>query len=778
MALVVKDRVKETTTSTGTGTVTLAGATQGYQSFSVVGDGNTTYYTIADGTDWEVGIGTYTATGTTLSRDTILESSNSGAAVNFSAGTKDVFVTYPAEKAVTLDGTETLTNKTINGSNNTITNVSLTTGITGTLAVANGGTGATTAAGALTNLGAYAASNPAGYTTNTGTVTSVAASAGTGISVTGSPITTSGTLTITNTAPDQTVTLTQAGTTTITGTYPNFTISSADQYSGTVTSVGGTGTVNGLTLTGTVTSSGSLTLGGTLAINNSDWSGTDLAVANGGTGASDAATARTNLSAQTQDAYLDDIAAIANPAADVILFIDDTDDTVKSLTVGTGLSISATTLNADNNGTVTSVGGTGTVNGITLSGTVTSSGNLTLGGTLAISNADWSGTDLSVANGGTGASTAAGALANLGAQAAATALTTSTTFGGDVSGAYNAITLDATLTPLRATELSSSVDLDTLVGANAGFYYQTANADTTGNNYPSGEAGSLIVQRSAGNATQLYQTYNSSSPKMFFRANYNTGYGSWYQVLDSGGQTQTKSGILQSSASLRAPIFYDSNDTGYYVDPAGTSKLNNVDANKIRRFNGTTAIDLDQGTYTQFRNPSGTVKLWLGNNDANYYNNANHYFRDSSSVTTFRVDGSGNTIATTSHRAPIFYDSNNTAYYLDASSTGTSLNVAGSIVAAGNVTAYSDIRVKDNVEQIGGALERLQAIRGVTYTRNDLEDKERRYAGVIAQEIEEVLPEAVFDNGDRKAVDYNATIGLLIEAIKELKAEVETLKKG
>ena len=76
-----------------------------------------------------------------------------------------------------------------------------------------------------------------------GTVTSVAATGGTGISITGSPITTSGTLTITNTAPDQTVALTQGGTTTITGTYPNFTISSADQFQGTVTSVTGTSPV-------------------------------------------------------------------------------------------------------------------------------------------------------------------------------------------------------------------------------------------------------------------------------------------------------------------------------------------------------------------------------------------------------------------------------------------------------------------------------------------------------------------------------------------------------
>ena len=103
MALVVKDRVKETTITIGTSTLVLLGAASGFQSFSVIGDGNTTYYTIDGGTEWEVGIGTYTLLGTTLSRDTILESSNGGTAVNFSAGTKNVFVTYPAEKSVYYD---------------------------------------------------------------------------------------------------------------------------------------------------------------------------------------------------------------------------------------------------------------------------------------------------------------------------------------------------------------------------------------------------------------------------------------------------------------------------------------------------------------------------------------------------------------------------------------------------------------------------------------------------------------------------------------------------
>jgi hypothetical protein len=116
MPLVVKDRVKETTSTTGTGTVTLAGASTGFQSFAAVGNGNTTYYSIVDNStgDWEVGIGTYTSSGTTLSRTTILSSSNSGSAVNFAAGLKDVFVTYPSSRSVYADGTTlTATNSSV-----------------------------------------------------------------------------------------------------------------------------------------------------------------------------------------------------------------------------------------------------------------------------------------------------------------------------------------------------------------------------------------------------------------------------------------------------------------------------------------------------------------------------------------------------------------------------------------------------------------------------------------------------------------------------------------
>jgi hypothetical protein len=102
MAFVLADRVQETSVSTGTGTITLAGAATGFQSFAVIGNGNTTTYTIADatGSDWEVGIGTYTSSGTTLARNIVLSSSNSGSLVNFGAGTKNVFVTLPSSRTV------------------------------------------------------------------------------------------------------------------------------------------------------------------------------------------------------------------------------------------------------------------------------------------------------------------------------------------------------------------------------------------------------------------------------------------------------------------------------------------------------------------------------------------------------------------------------------------------------------------------------------------------------------------------------------------------------
>lgn len=565
MALVLADRVKDTTTTTGTGSVTLSGSPPaGFQSFgAAIGNGNTTYYTISGGSEFEVGIGTYNSAGPVLNRDTVLSSSNGGNLVNFSAGDKDVFVTYPAERSVNEDASGNVninitgnaatattatnlaagaagsvpyqtaanttafvatasgvlvggttpsfsTTPTLTGTNFTgIPNAALSNNsvTVGTTAIALGAT-STTLAGltsvtltqdptlalqaatkqyvdtqvsagihfhqpvrveaplnlnatynngtagvgaTLTNAGTqaalvidgvtvsvadrvlvyeqtdetqngiyvvtdvgsvstnwiltrssdadtYVSASPDGlsegstvfvqqgttgagetYTCNTvGTITfgttnitfaqissAQIYSAGTGLTLSGtqfsltSPVATtlggtglttfgaanraifssgtntltagtlpheaggtgftsytdgqlligktsdgslakstltagtsisisngSGSITVTNTAPDQVVSLTGGGTTSITGAYPSFNITSADQYVGTVTSVSGTGTVSGITLTGTVTSTGSLTLGGTLSVDlaSATVTGT-LPVGNGGTGA-------------------------------------------------------------------------------------------------------------------------------------------------------------------------------------------------------------------------------------------------------------------------------------------------------------------------------------------------------------------------------------------------------------------------------------------------------------------------------------------------------------
>jgi hypothetical protein len=110
--------------------------------------------------------------------------------------------------------------------------------------------------------------------------------------------------------------------------------------------------------------------------------------------------------------------------------------------------------------------------------------------------------------------------------------------------------------------------------------------------------------------------------------------------------------------------------------------------------------------------------------------------------------------------------------------------ISTTIWCQGDIIAYSDARVKDNVEVIDNPLERLSKVRGVTFTRNDFEDKEKRYAGVIAQEMREALPEVVSENAEGQlSVSYGNTVSLLIEAVKaqqvqieELKAEILTLK--
>ena len=183
MPLVLADRVRETTTTTGTGSVTLAGAYTGFQTFSAgVGNSNSTYYTIANvvSGEYEVGIGTYTSGGNTLSRTTVLTSSNSGSLVNFGSGSKDVFVTQPAARAVYVDGTSVVAANSATVPNSLLANSSLTLGSTALTL------GATTTSVAGLTLTTAAVNGTLGATTpSTVAATSVTASSDSSFTSTG-----------------------------------------------------------------------------------------------------------------------------------------------------------------------------------------------------------------------------------------------------------------------------------------------------------------------------------------------------------------------------------------------------------------------------------------------------------------------------------------------------------------------------------------------------------------------------------------------------------------
>jgi hypothetical protein len=283
--------------------------------------------------------------------------------------------------------------------------------IVGQVAVANGGTGAATLTGYVKGSGTSAmtasstipttdlsgtitnaqlansaitingTSTSLGGSISVGTVTSVAATAGTGISVSGSPITGSGTLNITNTAPDQTVVLTAGTGISTSGTYPNFTITNTSPSSG--------GTVTSVTGTAPVVSSGGNTPAISMAAANTttngyltstDWNtfngkqpaGTYVNFVSGTTGRI------TSTGGTTPVIDLASGVATAGTTGSSTL--------IPVITIDTYGRVTSITTASNPQGTVTSVSGTGTVSGISLSGTVTSSGSLTLGGTLDLSS--------------------------------------------------------------------------------------------------------------------------------------------------------------------------------------------------------------------------------------------------------------------------------------------------------------------------------------------------------------------------------------------------------
>ncbi len=182
------------------------------------------------------------------------------------------------------------------------------------------------------------------------------------------------------------------------------------------------------------------------------------------------------------------------------------------------------------------------------------------------------------------------------------------------SGELSSARLPAYSAPVRAGELSNSQDLNDLIAANAGFYYQTSNADTTGNNYPNAHAGSLIVQKSAGNATQLYQTYSATDTRLYFRSNYNAGYGTWQRAFADNYHPNADK--LTSAVNINGVAFDGSGsitvaDSTKLPLAGGTMTGNiNMDGNEL---NNVELIKFKNKELTDF---SGSMQMILDANDA------------------------------------------------------------------------------------------------------------------------------------------------------------------
>jgi hypothetical protein len=914
----------------------LLGAAAGYQSFgAVLANGDTTYYAITNDTDWEVGIGTYSTTGPTLARTTILASSNGGAAVSWGVGVKNIFISYAASKSVYLDasGNLSVADKIIhtgdtdtsirfpaadtvsietNGTerfkveNSTITTtvpialpadpttslqaatksyvdtiasasihyhtpvrVESPTALTVTYNNGTSGVGATlTNAGTqavlvldgvtlsvadrvliytqanqtqngvytVTNVGSvstnwvmtrstdtntYAPSSPTAlgagdaffvsqgatgagelYVCNTtGTITfgttnitfvQVAATAvytaGTGISVTNNVIT--------NTAPDQTVALTQGGATTITGTYPNFTISSTDT---TYTAGGGIGLA-----------------------------GTTFSVA-AGTGLTQDVDGLSHADTSSQ-------ASVDNTGA---TFVQDINlDGFGHVTGAASVTVTPSLIGApQNDGT----GATGTW-GISISG---NAANVT--GTVAI------------ANGGTGATTAPQALTNLAAAPLASpAFTGQASFAdgsaaapsiahtGDLNAGLFFPAADTVAVATAGTERmrvssagdvgigtaspSASLDVLTQVTGALGISLRGRSSDNVSDLSLKSNDAATVYGQIQGRSTDLRLQTGTALPITFFTnttermritsaGNVGIGTSSPSTTLDVSGTVNATAlsiggtaitataaelnfvdGVtsaiqtqLDAKAALASPAL-----TGTPTAPTAAVATNTTQIATTAFVNAEIANDAPSKTGT---GASGTWGIAISGNAATATTASNttsissavgsnfiwtgvQQFQSNQNTTgsnpPLQAYSSSSGAIMSFHRAGAYavnmgLDSDN-VFRIGGWSAPANLlqmDMAGNLTMANNVTAYSDIRLKEDLEPIPDAIEKVQSLTGYTYTRID---SGQRQTGLIAQEVQKVLPEAVMDDGEHLSLAYGNMVGLLIEAIKEQQAQIDELR--
>jgi|688.fasta_scaffold00930_59 hypothetical protein len=737
MALVLKDRVKETTTTTGTGTVTLAGAAAGFQSFAAVGDGNQTFYAIVDSASgaWEVGVGTYTSSGTTLSRTTVVSSSNAGSLVNFGAGSKDVFVTYPSSRAVYLDAAgsavSVLDIGTLGASTANITTANITAGTVSTAPASANDLVNKTYVDALIASGIHfhqpvrvEAPINLNATYNNGT-------AGVGA-------------TLTNAGAQAALVI------------DGVTVSVADRvlvYQQT------TQTQNGIYV---VTNVGS---------GSTNWiltrsSDADTYVINNAAGLSEGSTVFVQQGATgAGETYTCNTTGVITFGTTNITFAQISSAQIYS--AGTGLTLSGTQFSITNTGTAGTYGDAATVPVITTNAQGQVTGVTPTA--IAISGAAVSGN----------ISGQAGSVAN--ALTAGTFLTSGGTFDGSAARTFAVDATDAnTASKVVARDASGNFSAGTITATLSG----SATSATTATNLAGGAANQIAYQTGSG-ATTFAVAPTASNQVL----NWNGSAFTWSAGTISGVALGSNLNALTLGSYLTGTSYNGSGAVTAAVDATSANTASKVVARDAsgnfsagtitaalsgNATTATTAANVNNGTLTMnvsgtglsgsqtfTANQSGNATFTVTSNATSANTVSTLVARDASgnfsagTVSVTRLTATPNTsgVSTgitavngdmTAYRSGgttgVIYLSSAGSHYLYWDGTNYNLN-AGNLVCTGNVTAYSDERLKkDWADLPGDFLSQLAKIKHGTYTRIDSDD---RQAGVSAQQMQAFLPEVV-----------------------------------
>ena len=367
-----------------------------------------------------------------------------------------------------------------------------------------------------------------------------------------------------------------------------------------------------------------------------------------------------------------------------------------------------------------------------------------------------------------------------------------TTNTGDITGVTAGTQLtgggtSGTVTLNLSQGSGSGLDADTLDGIQ-GADYLRAKTRSTWNTSPAviGNVVGELAWKNYGNGHTIFDasagttpsggSCSNTDPAVAWSSSYPTlmgwnGANTYGVRVDRAKQADNLDGI-DSTQFLRS----DTSDTFTgTLTMAGQLQMNGNIINDVEDIYLRDRMyhDGDTDTYFQFStnimnfNTGGSIRARINDSGLTIYNdlytpNKIIHSGDTDTYTQFHAANQWRVVAAGNER-------------LEVRSDGVLVSTA--LTATGDVTAFSDEKLKENITVIPNALEKISQIRGVTYTRNDLEDKEKVYSGVIAQEVEKVLPEVVSAEGGTKTVAYGNMVGLLIEAVKEQQAQINELKK-